>query len=66
MLAWCILAALAEAVDGERPSEIGIELFDRLRLREPLAQSFAALGIEGEDSWRTAARIRATTRHSCN
>jgi hypothetical protein len=36
-----------------------LELFDRLRLREPLAQAFNALGIEGEQGWRAAARLKA-------
>jgi hypothetical protein len=29
-----------------------------LRLREPFAQAFGALGFEGEESWRTSARIK--------
>ena len=33
-------------------------LFDRLRLRQPLAESFKALGFEGEAGWRAAARIK--------
>jgi hypothetical protein len=37
---------------------MALDLFDRLRLREPLAQSFSALGFEGEEGWRVAARIK--------
>lgn len=35
-----------------------LDLFDRLRLREPLAKSFQSLGIEGVEAWRAAARIK--------
>jgi hypothetical protein len=34
------------------------ESFDRLHLRKVLAKSFQALQVEGEDSWRLAARVR--------
>jgi hypothetical protein len=33
-------------------------LFDRLRLREPFAEAFNALGFEGEEGWRVAARMK--------
>jgi hypothetical protein len=35
-----------------------LDLFDRLRLREPFAQGFSAHGGEAEDGWRAAARIK--------
>ncbi len=38
--------------------QVALDLFDRLRLREPFAQAFGALGFEGEESWRVAARIK--------
>ena len=37
---------------------MALDLFDRLRLREPFAQAFGALGFEGEEGWRVAARIK--------
>jgi len=40
------------------PGACGLDLFDRLRLREPFAQAFGALGFEGEEGWRVAARIK--------
>jgi glycosidase len=45
------------------PSRLGLQrtaldLFDRLRLREPLANAFQSLGFESEESWRVAARIK--------
>jgi glycosidase len=61
VLAWSALETLAEfvAADGtERTPEIAVDLFDRLRLREPLARAFEALGLEGEEAWRGAARIK--------
>jgi glycosidase len=35
-----------------------IELYDQLRLRTAFGESFAFIGVEGEDAWRAAARIR--------
>ena len=58
ILAWCALELLAESIDVEKPERVALDLFDRLRLREPFAQAFAALGFEGEEGWRVAARIK--------
>ena len=58
VLAWCVLELLAESIDAERPEPVALDLFDRLRLREPFAQVFAALGFEGEEAWRVAARVK--------
>ena len=55
---WCVLDLLAKSIDAEKPESAALDLFDRLRLREPLAQAFAALGFEDEESWRAAARIK--------
>jgi hypothetical protein len=35
-----------------------ISLYDQLRLRTAFGESFAFIGVEGEDAWRAAARIR--------
>jgi len=58
ILAWCALELLAESIDSEEPERVALDLFDRLRLREPFAQAFMALGFEGEEAWRVAARIK--------
>jgi len=58
VLAWCALQLLAEAVDKEHTETAALDIFDRLRLREPLGRAFAALGFEGEDAWRVASRIK--------
>jgi hypothetical protein len=58
VLGWCVLELLAESINAEKPERAALDLFDRLRLREPLAHSFSALGLEGEESWRAAARIK--------
>ena len=58
VLAWCVLELLAESIDPDRPEHVALELFDRLRLREPCAHAFSNLGFEGEESWRAAARIK--------
>jgi glycosidase len=58
VLAWCAVQSLAEFVDPARPGQAALDLFDRLRLRAPFAYAFAALGFEGEEAWRAAARIK--------
>ena len=58
VLAWCVMELLAESIDPEHPEQAALDLFDRLRLREPFAQAFTALGFEGEVGWRVAARIK--------
>jgi hypothetical protein len=58
LLAWCALELLAESIDAQAPDKLALDLFDRLRLREPLGQAFGALGFDGEEGWRVAARIK--------
>ncbi|UWZ82588.1 alpha-amylase family protein [Occallatibacter riparius] len=58
VLASCMLQVLAQAIDVDNWQAIALELFDRLRLREPLAQAFQALGLEDEDGWMAAARVK--------
>ena len=58
VLGWCALELLAESIDAEEPQRVALDLFDRLRLREPFAKAFGALGFEGEEGWRVAARIK--------
>jgi len=58
LLGWCVLELLAESIDAENPERMALDLFDRLRLREPLGKAFGALGFEGEEGWRVAARIK--------
>ena len=58
VLAWITLTLLAEAVDHDHPETVALDLYDRLRLREPLGHAFAALGFEGDECWRVAARIK--------
>ena len=59
VFAWIIVEVLTEAIDAKQPEPTAVDIFDRLRLREPLAQAFHALGLEGEEGWRAAARIKA-------
>ncbi len=58
VMAWCLLQVLAEGIDEDDRSQTALHLFDRLRLREPLAHAFNALGLEGEWGWRAAARLK--------
>jgi len=68
VLAWCVLEWLAECTSAAQPAtaqpgaaqpeRIALDLFDRLRLREPFGHAFTALGFKGEEAWRAAARIK--------
>ncbi len=58
VLAWCSLQLLADSVDQDHADHTALDLFDRLRLREPFAHALTALGFEGEEAWRVAARIK--------
>jgi glycosidase len=58
VLAWCALTVLARALDAEKAENATLDAFDRLRLREPLAQAFSAHGVESEEGWRSSARIK--------
>jgi len=58
VIAWSVLALLAESIDAVHPERAALDLFDRLRLREPLARAFESLGFGSEESWRVAARIK--------
>jgi hypothetical protein len=63
VLAWCVLEWLAESMSAAQtttaqPGRVALDLFDRLRLREPLGHAFTALGFKGEEAWRAAARLK--------
>jgi hypothetical protein len=57
---WIEARAVPEqkAPSPEAVNKRAISLFDRLRLRSAFGESFAFIGVEGEDAWRAAARIR--------
>ena len=54
------------ATSAAKPSPAAIDkraiaLYDQLRLRTAFGESFAFIGVEGEDAWRAAARIRVAS-----
>ena len=58
VLAFCVLEGMARSIGGKDTAATALDLFERLRLREPLARAFS-LGAEiTEDGWRAAARVR--------
>jgi len=58
IMGWCALELLAESININEPERVALDLFDRLRLREPFGHAFGELGFEGDESWRVAARIK--------
>ncbi|HKT51295.1 MAG TPA: alpha-amylase family glycosyl hydrolase [Candidatus Angelobacter sp.] len=68
VLGWCAVEALGCLLDPRHRDAAAAQLFDALRLREPLAEMLAEAGLEGADleqeKWRAVARIRASFAHS--
>ena len=64
VLAWCALECMGELVEPGEPDPAAVQLFDSLRLRNAIAESLERCGIEGEERWRAAARIRASFAHA--
>jgi glycosidase len=58
ILGWCALELLAESIDINEPERVALDLFDRLRMREPFGNAFGELGFEGDEGWQVAARIK--------
>jgi len=58
VLAYVVLQGIAQSLGGKETEATALALFDRLRLREPLARAFSGGGEITEDGWRAAARVR--------
>jgi glycosidase len=63
VIAWAAIMAIGEYADPSDAECAASKILDQQRLREPLAEAFAQLGMEGDDRWRAAARIRALLAH---
>jgi hypothetical protein len=57
VLAWITLHSLPLQDDHAA-------LFDKLQLRSALSETFTAIGMEGENTWRAAARVRILLSHT--
>jgi glycosidase len=58
VLAFAVLEGMARTIGAKDTAATALALFERLRLREPLARAFS-LGEEiTEDGWRAATRVR--------
>jgi len=64
MLAWSALEALGLFCDPSHATDSTVRLFDDLRLRGVLAEAVQRLGVEGEEGWRVAARVRVAFAHA--
>jgi hypothetical protein len=58
MLAYVVIDGMAAAIGAKDSAATALALFDRLRLREPMARAFSGGGEISEDGWRAAARVR--------
>jgi hypothetical protein len=59
LVAWAAIDALGHFLDPAAPEQASTKLLDALKLKNPMAQAFSQFGLEGEDRWRAAARVRA-------
>jgi hypothetical protein len=64
VVAWAAVEAIGLNCSPEDPDAASAQLFDAMRLREVIAQSFAKAGMSEEDKWRAAARVRAAFAHA--
>ncbi|HVZ16591.1 MAG TPA: alpha-amylase family protein, partial [Terriglobales bacterium] len=64
VIAWAAADALGQCCDIQDPEVVSAQIFDALRLREVMAEAFAAAGAAGDDRWRAAARVRASFAHA--
>ncbi len=63
ILAWAAVVAIGEYADPVDSECAGSRILDQQRLREPMAESLSQLGLEGDERWRAAARVRALLAH---
>ena len=64
ILAWAAVEAMGSMKEAEDLQVAAVDVFDSLRLREPIAEALGAVGAVGEEPWRAAARIRALLAHA--
>jgi glycosidase len=64
LIGWCALEALGRACEPANAAACAARLFDALRLRSVLAEAEGRLGLEGEECWRVAARVRVALAHA--
>jgi hypothetical protein len=57
------MVAIGEYADPSDAECSAARILDQQRLREPIAESLAHLGLGGDERWRAAARIRALLAH---
>ncbi|HEY0759894.1 MAG TPA: alpha-amylase family protein, partial [Acidisarcina sp.] len=55
---WMLIGRLAYSLGREDREAAALDLYERLRLREPLAKAFVEAGLAPDESWRAAARVR--------
>jgi len=64
VIAWAVMHAIGGFLRPADPNRGAAKAFEALRLREPMAEAFQQLGLQGETRWQAAARVRATFAHA--
>jgi hypothetical protein len=63
IVAWSAMVAIGDYADPTDAECSASRILDQQRLREPIAHSLEPFGVEGDERWRAAARIRALLAH---
>lgn len=58
IVAWAAVESLGELLNPTDSGKAATRLLDALKLRQPMAEAFSQFGLQGEDRWRAAARVR--------
>jgi hypothetical protein len=64
VVAWAAVETLGNCCDVDDPDLVSSQIFDAMRLRDVIAEAFAAAGATEDERWRAAARIRASFAHA--
>ena len=64
VVAWALLQSFAKAVRPSDADRYAFSMFEDARFRQVIADACGKLGLEGEDRWRAAARVRFAFAHA--
>jgi hypothetical protein len=64
IVGWAALEALGRLRDPVSPGVAGGRLFEALRIRSVLADAATQAGLESDEAWRLAARVRVVLVHA--
>ncbi|HEX8926595.1 MAG TPA: hypothetical protein VF786_12430, partial [Terriglobales bacterium] len=66
VVAWALMQSFAQAARPSDADRYAFCMFEDARLRQVIAEACGKLGLEGEDCWRAAARVRFAFAHAAS